>query len=70
MAALYQTEITATELREDLGEISREGLTEEFQADAGDEYVAKEEEFGPDLMRELERFIVLQVASECCALAR
>jgi len=62
MAQLYQTEITAAELREDLGgDLSRETLVEEFQADAGDEYRAKEEEFGPDLMRELERFIVLQV---------
>jgi preprotein translocase subunit SecA len=61
MAALYQTEITADELREDLGDISREGLVEEFQSDARDEYQAKEEEFGPDLMRELERFVVLQV---------
>src|SRR4051794_40649311 len=42
MAALYQTEITATELREDLGDISRESLIEEFQTDAGDEYRAKE----------------------------
>jgi preprotein translocase subunit SecA len=61
MAALYQTEITAAELREDLDDISREALIEEFQADAADEYTAKEEEFGPELMRELERFIVLQV---------
>jgi len=61
MAALYQTEITAAELREDLSAISREALVEEFQTDAGDEYRAKEEEFGPELMRELERFIVLQV---------
>ena len=61
MAALYQTDITAAELREDLGDISREALTEEFQADAGDMYQEKEAEFGPDLMRELERFIVLQV---------
>jgi preprotein translocase subunit SecA len=61
MAQLYQTEITAKELREDLGQISREALVEEFQTDARDEYEAKEEEFGPDLMRELERFIVLQV---------
>jgi preprotein translocase subunit SecA len=61
MAALYQTEITATELREDLGEISREALIEEFQTDARDEYEAKEEEFGSELMRELERFVVLQV---------
>src|ERR671929_240002 len=34
MAGLYQTEITAKELREDLGQISREALVEEFQADA------------------------------------
>jgi preprotein translocase subunit SecA len=61
MAGLYQTEITAKELREDLGQISREALVEEFQADARDEYEAKEEEFGSELMRELERFIVLQV---------
>src|SRR5579884_3416690 len=61
MAALYQTEITAQELREDLPEISREALIEEFQADARDEYEAKEEEFGSELMRELERFVVLQV---------
>src|SRR4051795_12677196 len=61
MAQLYQTEITAKELREDLGEISREALIEEFQADARDEYEAKEEEFGDELVRELERFIVLQV---------
>jgi preprotein translocase subunit SecA len=61
MAALYRTEITAQELREDLAEISREALIEEFQADARDEYEAKEEEFGSELMRELERFVVLQV---------
>ncbi len=61
MAALYQTEITATELREDLAEISRPALIEEFQTDARDEYEAKEEEFGAELMRELERFVVLQV---------
>jgi preprotein translocase subunit SecA len=61
MAGLYQTEITAAELREDLSEISRDALVEEFQNDARDEYAAKEEEFGSDLMRELERFVVLQV---------
>ena len=61
MAALYQTEITAQELREDLSEITRETLIEEFQTDARDEYAAKEEEFGAELMRELERFVILQV---------
>jgi preprotein translocase subunit SecA len=61
MAQLYKTEITAQELQEDLAEITREALIEEFQADARDEYTAKEEEFGPELMRELERFVILQV---------
>ncbi|HET8895080.1 MAG TPA: preprotein translocase subunit SecA [Gaiellaceae bacterium] len=61
MAGLYQTEITAKELREDLKEISRETLIEEFRSDARDEYEAKEEEFGSELMRELERFVILQV---------
>jgi preprotein translocase subunit SecA len=61
MAALYQTEITAQELREDLKEITRDSLIEEFQTDARDEYEAKEEEFGSELMRELERFVILQV---------
>jgi preprotein translocase subunit SecA len=61
MAQLYKTEITAQELQEDLAEITREALIDEFQADARDEYAAKEEEFGSELMRELERFVILQV---------
>jgi len=66
MGALYGSEITADELREDFPEITRELLVEEFQADARQTYEAKEEEFGagPDeepLMRELERFVILQV---------
>jgi preprotein translocase subunit SecA len=61
MAALYQTEITAAELREDMAQITQGALVEEFQADARDEYEAKEEEFGSELMRELERFVILQV---------
>ena len=66
MAQLYKTEITAHELREDLGELTRDALIEEFQADGRDEYTAKEDEFGvtddgTPLMRELERFVILQV---------
>src|SRR6266481_4837427 len=45
LAGLYPTEITAQELREDLGaDITREALIEEFQTDARDEYSAKEEQ--------------------------
>jgi preprotein translocase subunit SecA len=64
MALLYDTEVTVDELREDLGEISRESLIEEFQDDARDAYEAKEEELTPDLMRELERFVILQVVDQ------
>jgi preprotein translocase subunit SecA len=53
--------ITAQELREDLSDITRESLIEDFQEEARDVYAAKEEEFGPELMRELERFVILQV---------
>jgi len=64
MALLYDTEVTVDELREDLGEVSRESLIEEFQDDARDAYVAKEEDLTPDLMRELERFVILQVVDQ------
>jgi preprotein translocase subunit SecA len=64
MSSLYDTEVTVDELREDLGEISRESLSEEFQDDARDAYTAKEEEMTPELMRELERFVILQVVDQ------
>ena len=41
--------------------MSREELIEEFQEDARDAYAAKVEEYGPELMREVERYLVLQV---------
>src|SRR5205814_3501248 len=53
--------ITVAELREDVGSLTRESLTEDFTEEAQERYAAKEEELGPELMRELERFIVLQV---------
>jgi preprotein translocase subunit SecA len=64
MAALYDTEVTVDELREDMGEVTRESLVEEFQEDARDSYAAKEEEMTSDLMRELERFVILQVVDQ------
>src|ERR671928_589174 len=64
MALLYDTEVTVDELREDLGEVSRESLIDEFRDDARDAYDAKEEELTPELMRELERFVILQVVDQ------
>jgi preprotein translocase subunit SecA len=64
MQALYGSTITAEELKEDEVPFERVALGEEFAADALEEYKAKEDEFEqlqPDLMRDLERFILLQV---------
>jgi len=62
MSALYGSEITAAELREDYGNsLSRETLVEDFSEDAEEAYTEKEGELGAELMRELERFVILQV---------
>ncbi len=63
MQALYGTDITADELRED--EVTqREQLIEDFAADARERYEEKDQEveaMQPGLMRDLERFVILQV---------
>jgi preprotein translocase subunit SecA len=59
METLYETEISPDEL--DIGSMTRDDLIEEFQDDARDAYAAKVEEYGADLMRDVERFLVLQV---------
>ncbi len=58
MQSLYETEISP----EELGSSStREELIAEFQDDARDAYAAKVEQYGAELMREVERYLVLQV---------
>jgi preprotein translocase subunit SecA len=62
---LSTSNITVDELREesiDLG--SREAIVHELQNAAAVEYDAKEEELGAELMRELERFVILQVVDQ------
>src|SRR3954454_23159231 len=53
--------ISVDELRDDMGSLRRETLVEDFTEEAQERYAAKEEELGSELMRELERFIILQV---------
>ncbi|MSO95017.1 MAG: preprotein translocase subunit SecA [Thermoleophilia bacterium] len=60
MGALYGCDMTADEVREEV-ELSRESLTAEFSDDALDTYNDRETGFGPELMREIERFVILQV---------
>ena len=60
MQALYGTDITVAELREEVDN-TRDALVEEFTEDALDAYREREESFTPELMREIERFVILQV---------
>jgi preprotein translocase subunit SecA len=60
MQSLYGSDITAEELREEV-ELEREALIEEFVDDAIETYNEKEEQYGPELMREIERYVILQV---------
>jgi preprotein translocase subunit SecA len=65
MEALYGTDITPDELREENVDVgSREALIDEFREDAALEYDEKEKELGEELMRELERFVILQVVDQ------
>jgi preprotein translocase subunit SecA len=59
--AVTGTDLTVDELREDEVDLeSREGVIEELQASAREAYEDREAEFGSELMRELERFVILQ----------
>ncbi|HWL34532.1 MAG TPA: SEC-C metal-binding domain-containing protein, partial [Gaiellaceae bacterium] len=60
MQALYGTDITVDELRDEV-ELEREALIEEFVDDALETYAEKEEQYGAELMREIERYVILQV---------
>jgi preprotein translocase subunit SecA len=66
MEQLYQTEITVEELRDEVG-LDRDAMVDEFVEDALDEYKAKDEDLeqlDPGLMRNLERFVILQVVDQ------
>jgi len=69
MHALYGTDITVDELREDGVDLgSREALVEEFRTDALEAYEEREEQYsivnpdsGSPLIRDLERYLILQI---------
>jgi preprotein translocase subunit SecA len=64
MQSLYGTDMTVDELREEVDVTSREALREEFVEDALDAYAEKEEELGAELMREVERFVILNIVDQ------
>jgi preprotein translocase subunit SecA len=58
MADIYELQVQPDELDSSM---TQDELVAEFQDDARDAYEAKEEELGSELMREIERFLILQV---------
>jgi preprotein translocase subunit SecA len=65
MQSFYGTDMTVEELREEgIDLTSREALRDEFVEDALDTYAQREEDLGPELAREVERFVILQVVDQ------
>jgi preprotein translocase subunit SecA len=64
MQSLYGTDMTVDELREEVDVTSRDALRDEFVEDALDAYEDKEQELGGELMRDVERYIVLAVVDQ------
>jgi preprotein translocase subunit SecA len=62
MHTLYGSDVTADELREDFsGSFDRQALVDDFSEDAQEAYAEKERQLGTELLRELERYVILQV---------
>src|SRR5438552_3165408 len=62
MTTLYGSDVTGDELREDYANrLERDALVDDFREDAQEAYTEKEQQLGEELMRELERFVILQV---------
>jgi preprotein translocase subunit SecA len=60
MQSLYSTDITVEELDEEVDVKDRQALIEEFVEDALETYDEREQAFGSELAREIERYIILQ----------
>jgi preprotein translocase subunit SecA len=57
----FGTDITLEELREDLPDMTREALVDDFRETAQEEYREREEAWGEEIARQVERYVILQV---------
>jgi preprotein translocase subunit SecA len=65
MQSLYGTDVTEAELAEEgVVTTDREALVEEFVGDALDTYAEREQELGSELLRDIERYVILQVVDQ------
>jgi preprotein translocase subunit SecA len=61
---LFGTDITEEELREDLPEMTREALVDDFSETANEEYEERVRGWGDEVARQVERYVILQVVDQ------
>ena len=60
----FGTDVTVDELREDLPEMTREALVDDFRETAQEEYRDRTESWGDEIARQVERYVILQVVDQ------
>ncbi|HEU6444998.1 MAG TPA: preprotein translocase subunit SecA [Gaiellaceae bacterium] len=61
---LFGTDMTEQEIREDLPELSREALVDDFSETAQEEYEDRTKAWGDEVARQVERYVILQVVDQ------
>ena len=61
---MLRTDITEEEIREDIPELTREALVDDFAETAQEEYADRAKAWGDDVARHVERYVVLQVVDQ------
>jgi preprotein translocase subunit SecA len=64
MNDVFGTDMTEEEIREDLSELSREALVDDFQETAQEEYEERTKAWGDEVARQVERYVILQVVDQ------
>ncbi|HET7856991.1 MAG TPA: SEC-C metal-binding domain-containing protein, partial [Gaiellaceae bacterium] len=64
MNDLFGTDMTEEEIREDLPEVSREALVDDFAETAQEEYEDRTRAWGDEVARQVERYVILQVVDQ------
>jgi preprotein translocase subunit SecA len=61
---LFGTDITEEEIREDITELTREALVDDFAETAQEEYEERTKAWGDEVARQVERYVILQVVDQ------
>ena len=61
---LFGTDITEDEIREDIAELTREALVDDFAETAQEEYEDRTKAWGDEVARQVERYVILQVVDQ------